>query len=308
MNNPKKRPPLKWAGGKQRILPTILPHLSGSGRLIEPFVGSGSVFMSAGERDLVISDTNAHLVTMYNLIQEDVQKFITVAEPLFSSAHHSEEAYARNRARFNGASSPIEHAALLLYLNKFGFNGLFRVNRQGYFNVPYGHPKTLPTFPREQLLALATRLQGAQIMFTDFASTMAMAGPGDIVYCDPPYVDTSDSRKSFTGYTAGSFSMHDQARLAHAARAAATRGAKVVISNHDCEASRALYHGMEIHSFDVRRSVAASADKRVAVKELVAVCHPCGTTQDIDLKDQYHTRRRKTNVRFKRFEPAIEIV
>jgi DNA adenine methylase len=230
--------------------------------------------MASGVRNTVINDANADLIGFYRCLQRDVAGLIEVAEPMFSSAHMTPEAYLHNRARFNAGGTEVERAALLLYLNKFGFNGLYRVNRQGKLNVPYGHPKSLPSFPRQALLDMATRLQGVEIMCGDFKLPMALATAGDVVYCDPPYVDTSLTRKSFTAYTASSFGQAQQLELVEQARAAVARGATVVVSNHDSEVARKLYQDAEIHSFEVRRSIAANGEARLPARELIAVFRP----------------------------------
>jgi DNA adenine methylase len=289
-NSKYPRPPLKWTGGKQRILTTLLPHISGPGRLIEPFVGAGAVFMAAGERDILINDANSSLIEFYLCLKEDVKGFLEAAERLFSESNRNAEAYAKNRDRFNNGATGVERAALFLYLNKFGFNGLYRVNKRGAFNVPYGHPATLPGFPRQQLLDMSAKLQKVQILQGEFIVAMALAAPGDVVYCDPPYLDTATTKSSFTAYTAAAFGPQQHRELVEAAHAAVARGATVVISNHDNEVTRALYKGAEIHSFDVRRSVAANGEARTAARELIAVFRPSAVSrstagQSIPAKD-----------------------
>lgn len=273
-NSKYQKPPLKWAGGKQRILSRILPHLAGTHRLIEPFVGAGSIFLAAGEREVIINDANADLIEFYHCLQRDVNALIEIAEPLFLTSETSPAAYARNRERFNNGALGFERAALLLYLNKFGFNGLYRVNKNGKFNVPYGHPQTVPGFPRQQLIDMAARLQNVEIMCGDFTAAIALAMDGDVVYCDPPYVDTSTTPGSFTSYTADRFDMEQHRKLVEAAKAAVARGATVVISNHDSEVARQLYVGAEIQSFDVRRSISVKGDARSDAQELLAIFRP----------------------------------
>jgi DNA adenine methylase len=273
-NSKHPKPALKWVGGKQRVLSTLLPYIDGTQRLIEPFVGAGSVFLAAGEREVVINDANADLIEFYRCLQQDVTALIEIAEPLFSASEMSPDSYGKNRNRFNSGARGFERAALLLYLNKFGFNGLYRVNKNGGFNVPYGHPKVMPGFPRQQLIDMAARLQNVEIMCGDFTAAIALATDGDVVYCDPPYVDTSGTPGSFTSYTAARFGMEQQQQLVTAAHAAAARGATVIISNHDSEVARQLYVGAEIHSFDVRRSISAKGDSRTDAQELIAVFRP----------------------------------
>ena len=274
MKNPKLTPPLRWAGGKQRLLPALLPHIPSTGRLIEPFVGAGSVFLNAGQRDIVINDLNRDLVSMYQMLQDAPGDYIDVARTLFADSMHSQHAYLDIRRKFNSSTDLRERAVFFLYLNKFNFNGLYRVNRRGEYNVPYGHSQTLPTFPEEQLLAMAARLKSARILHGDFRVPMDMAAIGDVVYCDPPYANTTSGTSSFVGYTYTGFTTNDQIDLAALARDASGRGATVILSNHDSKWVRDLYAGMELHSVDVRRSIAANAARRKPACELIAVFRP----------------------------------
>lgn len=274
MKNPKITPPLRWVGGKQRLLPTLLPHIPNSGRLIEPFVGAGTVFLNAGRRDIVINDLNRDLVSMYEMLRDAPGDYIDSARALFANSMHSQRAYLDARRKFNSSTNLRERAVLFLYLNKFNFNGLFRMNRSGEYNVPYGHPKTLPAFPEAQLQAMAERLKSATILHGDFRAPMAMAAPGDVVYCDPPYADTTSGTPSFVAYTSTGFTTNDQIDLATLARDACARGATVVLSNHDTNWVRDLYAGMELHCVDVRRTIAANAARRTQTGELIAVLRP----------------------------------
>ncbi|CAN7552468.1 DNA adenine methylase [Duganella sp. LjRoot269] len=274
MKNPKTTPPLRWAGGKQRLLPALIPHIPRTGRLIEPFVGAGSVFLNSGQRDIVINDLNRDLVSMYEMLRDAPGDYINGACALFADSMHSQHAYLDVRRKFNSSTDLRERAMLLLYLNKFNFNGLFRVNRNGEYNVPYGHPKTPPAFPEPQLLAMAERLKSATILHGDFRVPMAMAATGDVVYCDPPYADATLGVSSFVSYTSTGFTTNDQIDLATLARDACARGATVILSNHDTKWVRDLYAGMELHSVDVRRSIAANAARRKPAGELIAVLRP----------------------------------
>lgn len=274
MKFPSTRPPLKWAGGKQRLLTTLLQHIPSKGRLIEPFVGAGSVFLAAGERDLVINDANPDLIGMYQALQRSADSFVDAAQPYFTDSFHSQSAYLEVRARFNQTKDIGQRALMLLYLNRFGFNGLYRVNKSGGFNTPYGHPQSLPRFPEAELKRLATRLQGAQIMCGDFAAATQLAREGDVLYCDPPYSDTTGGSTSFVGYVADVFRHADHERLVDQTWQAVGRGATVVISNHDTPATRALCAGMRIEPVEVRRTIAASAHKRGSASELIAIAAP----------------------------------
>jgi len=211
---------------------------------------------------------------MYEMPRNAPDNYIEDARALFADSMHSQQAYLDARRKFNSSTNLRERAVLFLYLNKFNFNGLYRVNRSGEYNVPYGHPKTLPTFPEEQLRAMAERLNSATILHGDFRVPMAMAAPGDVFYCDPPYADTTSGTSSFVGYTSRGFTTNDHIELATLARDACARGATVILSNHDTSWVRELYEGMELHSVDVRRTIAANAARRTQAGELIAVLRP----------------------------------
>jgi DNA adenine methylase len=242
-------------------------------RLIEPFVGAGSLFLGSTYSAAILNDANIDLTAVWVAIKERPREFVTQASEFFSERNRSPEAYLRIRSEYNESVDRFERAVRFMYLNKFGFNGLYRVNRQGVFNVPYGHLAALPNFPFDEVAIAAEKLKTATVLSGGFAATMELATAGDVVYCDPPYSDLA-AQTSFTGYTAQGFGVDEHMELVAAARQAAARGATVLISNHDTPATRALYEGFEITALLVRRSVAANADRRLAARELVAILHP----------------------------------
>ncbi|REG49552.1 DNA adenine methylase Dam [Paraburkholderia sp. BL6669N2] len=267
---PSSRPFLKWVGGKSRVLQHVLPRLPHGRRLIEPFVGGGAIFLGTDYEEYLLGDSNSHLVELYREVAARPHEFIEVALPLFDESYRSQERYLEIRASFNNGSSGLLRAAQFLYLNKHGFNGLCRYNKKGTFNVPYGHPPRVPTFPHGQILGFANKARRATFVDGDFVTVMRSAVRGDVVYADPPYCDR-DGAASFTGYGAVGFGMDRQQELAQLARELASRGVAVAISNHDCEFARELYAGAEIHSYSARRSVSADVDKRGNVGELLAI-------------------------------------
>lgn len=216
------------------------------------------------------------------MLRDAPDDYIEETRALFADAMHSQHAYLEARRKFNSSTDLRERAVLFLYLNKFNFNGLFRVNSKGEYNVPYGHPKTPPAFPETQLLAMAERLNSATILHGDFRVPMAMAATGDVVYCDPPYADATSGTRSFVAYTSTGFTTNDQVDLATLARDACARGATVILSNHDTRWIRELYEGMELHSVDVRRTIAANAARRTQASELLAVLRPRSPKRDED--------------------------
>ncbi len=268
---------LKWAGGKARVLPRIreaLADLPGE-RLVEPFVGSGVVFLNLPRfRRLLLADVNADLVALYRLLHVDADALVARARTLFVPAHNAREAYLSLRAEFNATSvGTLERAALFLYLNRHGFNGLCRQNASGGFNVPFGRYASV-YFPEAELRHAHARLAGAEevrILEADFRTLLTTElADGDVVYADPPYVPLSLTA-SFTDYTAGGFGWSEQEALAQLAGRAAERGVPVVMSNHDLPEVRALYAGALLRSFPVRRSISRDAASRGDIREVLAV-------------------------------------
>ncbi len=269
------RPPLKWAGGKFALLGRILPKLPPGQRLIEPFLGSCVVALNAGPRRLYLSDYNERLINFYRVVRDLPSELLEESAPLFQACNNR-EAFEALRAEFNARLAPgsVRDAALFLYLNRHGFNGLYRVNSKGVFNVPFGrYARTL--HPREALERLSARLADAELGSRDFELSLAEAGPGDVVYCDPAYVPLS-ATSYFASYTDRSFGLADQERLAFFAERAAERGATVVISNHDTPVTRRLYGAAQIESFAVRRSISSDTLNRGHAAELLAVYAPRG--------------------------------
>jgi DNA adenine methylase len=264
------RPFLKWVGGKSRILQQIVPRLPHGRRLIEPFVGGGAVFLGTGFEEYLLNDSNVHLIELYRAVSERPIEFMNLASSFFVDDNRSSSRYIELRTQFNCEPDSLTRAALFLYLNRHGFNGLCRYNKRGKLNVPYGHPVRVPRFPREEILNFVEKARKAIFANDDFAAVMRRAVPGDVVYCDPPYV-YPDGARSFTAYGPAGFGMDRQQELAELARELRGAGVPVVISNHDCSAARELYAGAKIFTFAARRSISADGTRRGDVGELLAV-------------------------------------
>lgn len=269
---------LKWVGSKRRLLPQLLPLLPSGHRLIEPFVGAGSVFAATNYPQYLLADTNAALIALYARLQSDPQAVMADSRALFVEANLSAAAYNALRRRFNDPATPeAERAALLVYLNKFSYNGLYRLNRRGVMNVSYAHHAKLPGFPERAMTQFAGKLANpgagapVELLCAGFEETLTRARPGDVVYCDPPYLPASNGRACFTAYDAQAFGLQAHQRLAGLARTLASRGIPVLISNHDSQTARELYAGATLHSVHAHRSLAASQSGRGTVAELVAV-------------------------------------
>lgn len=267
-------PFIKWAGSKRRVTSEIRDSLPGGNRLIEPFLGSGAVFLANQHRysEFLLTDSNADLITLYQEVVRDPSGFIADAQRFFSKNGNVAAAYYERRERFNRLPQGRERAVLFLYLNRHGFNGLCRYNRSGGFNVSFGRYKA-PRFPEQELQAFATAIDKASIRRDDFRCAMQEAGVGDVVYCDPPYVPLSPTA-CFTEYLAAGFSKSDHLELVAEALAATRRGATVVISNHDTVATRKLYHlANSIFTVQVRRSIGAKRGRGLA-PEVIATFLP----------------------------------
>ncbi|CAN7673528.1 Dam family site-specific DNA-(adenine-N6)-methyltransferase [Caballeronia sp. LjRoot34] len=264
------RPFLRWVGGKSRVLQHIVFRLPRGKRLVEPFVGGGSIFLNTHYESYLLADSNRHLVELYQAVANGRDGFVEMAKAYFEECFRTPERYLSVRAAFNAEQDALARAAQFLYLNRFNFNGLCRYNKAGGFNVPYGYPTRPPRFPFEEITAFSAKAEHADFIAADFAKVMCTATSGDVVYCDPPYLDP-DSAKTFTGYSPSGFSMERQLELASISRELARKGVPVAISNHDCQTAREIYAGAEIFTFDARRSVSAASEKRGAARELLAI-------------------------------------
>ena len=265
------KPFLKWAGGKYRILDKIVRELPTGMRFVEPFAGSCAVYLNADFPKALVSDLNNDLISLYRHLQREGEDFIEYCASFFAPENNTRASYMALRDRLNASSKTRERAALLLYVNRHAFNGLIRYNSKGGFNVPFGKYKK-PYFPLAELRAFYRKAQSTATEFVaaDFRSIFDRLEPGDVVYCDPPYVPLSQT-SSFTSYAGKAFNTWDQQDLAACAREVWQKGAHVVVSNHDTEASGSLYASASIKRFAVRRSISCDGDRRGTAPELLAV-------------------------------------
>ena len=268
------KPFLKWAGGKYRILPAILRELPQGARLVEPFAGSAAVYLNAPFERALVCDINSDLIGLYTGLQQGGDAFIALCATFFTPENNARERYYELRAQFNATKDSALRSALFLYLNRHAYNGLIRYSAKSGFNVPFGRYKK-PYFPLAELQAFQRRVQDAGTEFAarDFRSVFAELRPGDVVYCDPPYVPLSKTAH-FTAYAGNVFGVQDQRDLAELAEAARGRGIPVLLSNHDTELTRSLYAAADIRCFDVRRAISCNGSARRLVPELLAIYLP----------------------------------
>jgi len=259
------QPFVKWVGGKRGILPQLEGYFPRRfERYFEPFVGGGAVFFHLQPSEATISDLNAELINTYRVVRDDVDTLIQHLR----FHRNDEDYYYEMRGANPDELDPIARASRLIYLNRTCFNGLYRVNSKGGFNVPFGKHKN-PTICNEiGLRAASEALKGVRIANRSYMAILNEAKPGDFVYFDPPYHPLNAS-SNFTSYTADSFSAQDQRDLATAFRVLAERGCKVMLSNSDTEFIRELYADFHIDVVMAPRMVNRDAAKRGPVAEVV---------------------------------------
>jgi DNA adenine methylase len=271
------RPFLKWAGGKTQLLnqfAPLYPRASEARRFLEPFVGSGAVFFHVlrllNPHTSILADGNAELIEAYRAIQGEVDAVIRLLRK--HKAAHSRAHYYAVRARNPRRMAPAARAARLIYLNRTCFNGLYRVNSGGGFNVPMGRYKDPPILDEENLRAVSASLAGVRIRAAHFRETLEYARAGDFVYFDPPYHPISRTA-FFTSYTQGAFGAADQEELAGVFARLAKRGCLVMLSNSDCPFIRGLYRGFDVRTVMARRSINSNAGRRGKIPEVVVLSY-----------------------------------
>lgn len=265
-----QRPFLKWAGGKFRLLPRILKVLPEGNKLIEPFAGSGALFLNADYDRYLLADINPDLIDVFNQLKKGKTEFIDYCASFFTAQNNNQKTFYELRDYFNQLPAGRERAALFIYFNRHGYNGLCRYNRSGGFNVPFGRYKK-PYFPGREMEFFAEKAKRAEFRCQSFSKTMSHTRKGNVVYCDPPYVPLSLTA-NFASYSQQEFSLDNQRELALEAQKLAKRGVPVVISNHDTDFSRLIYaKAKDLQSFPVRRFISCDGAGRNNAQELIVV-------------------------------------
>ncbi len=270
------KPIVKWVGGKQQLLAQFKQffpeHVNG---YIEPFLGGGAVFFylwnSGAVNDrIILLDNNEELINLYLALRDypdELIRLLTVHQ-----ARHSREYYYKIRSADKQAEKldSIERAARTLYLNRTCYNGLYRVNSKGQFNVPMGRYKQPRIVFKENLLAVSSAIQNVTIEVKDFRDTLHIAQPGDFIYFDPPYHPLSKS-SNFTQYTADNFTEKEQRDLAELYAGLSAKGCLCMLSNSDTPLIRELYAPFRTETVYAKRAVNSKAKGRAAIKELVVL-------------------------------------
>lgn len=255
---------LRWAGCKRKLLPRLSSYWSSEyTRYVEPFAGSSSLFFKLEPPNALLADKNADLIEVYGVLRDNPEEL----HARVSSLRKSKERYYRFRAQDPRKLSVIDRAVRFLYLNRHCFNGIYRTNRNGQFNVPYAPSGTGGIPALEQFVACSRLLVTATLHAWDFGTTLRHVGEGDFVYIDPPYA--VESRRVFVEYGPRWFSRQDLARLAEHLKKIDRRGATFLVSYADCREARELSRDWHVMKLAVQRNIAGFHDDRRRAYELV---------------------------------------
>lgn len=268
------KPIIKWTGGKSQLTEQIRKLIPDTyTKYYEPFVGGGAVLLDLCPEEAVVNDLNSELINMYLQIKFDVEgviNYLSILDAEHEAVKDPKAFYYRIRKDFNDSrdACTATQAARFIYLNKHCFNGLFRVNKKGEFNVPFNGKLTGSSFDPEHLRAVSKQLQNVQFMCGDF-SWVVTAEEGSLVYLDPPYdPDEAISTEGFVGYQKNGWTREDTKRLKSICDDLVQRNCKVIISNNDTAFIRELFKDYKIIEVDVRRSINRDGNKRTG-KEVI---------------------------------------
>ncbi len=266
-------PFVKWAGGKTQLLSELERHMPSFEKYFEPFLGGGALFfriISKTKLTACVSDANADLINAYKVVRDDVEGLISLLQRYEQSyrkdPHHF---YYRLRSKTD-IKDAVENAARFIALNKTCYNGLYRVNSKGVFNVPMGRYKNPKICDSHQLRKASTALgrSKTKMLVGDYKDVLKDAKSGDFVYLDPPFSPLSLTA-DFTQYTNNGFDQQDQVELAKVFRELDRKGCKVLLSNSDTEFTRNLYSGFPFKSIPVQRAISCKGNARTGYRELL---------------------------------------
>lgn len=272
----KVKPVLKWAGGKTKTVNQFSKYFPAEFKNYhEPFVGGGAVFFNLfpqikrSNATAFLSDNVEELINLYEVIRDDLENLIKISKDHI----YDRQYYYKIRSLEPKILSKTERASRMLYLNKTCFNGLYRVNSRGQFNVSFGDYVNPVIVDEAGLRNASAAFQSAKLLTGDFELVLENAESGDFVYIDPPYVPLS-ATSNFTGYTPGSFSTGDHYRLREVFEILKNRGCYVMLSNSNTETVRQLYKGCNIKTVNAIRAINSDITKRGTIKELVILSYP----------------------------------
>lgn len=272
------KPVLKWVGGKRQIINEIIKYIPKNfSTYYEPFLGGGAVLFELQPKRAIVNDINAELINLYEIIKNNVEELIEELKQ-----HKNEKAYFyhlreldRNKEEYNRLT-PSQKAARLVYLNKTCYNGLFRVNKAGQFNTPFGNYKNPNIVDEYTLKAVSNYFNKAQISFTcqDFEDTLKGIRKGAFVYFDPPYDPISDT-SSFTGYDKGGFDRNEQIRLKKTCDWLNDKNVKFLLSNSATDFIKELYKDYKIVTVQAKRAINSVSEKRGEIDEVLVMNFEC---------------------------------
>lgn len=276
---------VKWAGGKRQLLNRIAARMPKEGykTLYEPFIGGGAVFLNLQPEKAVINDINEQLINLYRTVKQNPEAFIAAVNKIDNGIPESKEEakayYYDMRERYNELITQktldVETAAMLVFINKHCFNGLYRVNAKGKFNVPYNGSRTR-SINADNIRAVSKALQHAEILCGDFEPATDAAGEGDFVFLDSPYAPLNET--TFEAYTKEGFYEEDHRRLAELFKDLDKRGCSVMLTNHNTALIRELYDGFNIDVVSVKRAINSDASKRTG-EEVIITNYRHGATE-----------------------------
>lgn len=269
----KMGPFVKWAGGKTQLLEKIYNRTPDSyGTYYEPFIGGGAVLLGVKPKKAVINDVNEQLINVYRQLKADPRAVIRAVKAIDEQVCNK-EFYLLMRQKYNEKIQKkeldAECAGMMIWINKHCFNGLYRVNNKGLFNVPYNNKELGKSIDEANLMSIGYYLKESDvdIRCEDFEKTCENVVANDFVYFDSPYIPVSETA-SFTDYTKDGFSYDDHVRLAELFKRLDAKGAKVMLSNHNVDLVYELYDGYNIEAVDVKRMINSDASKRTG-KEVI---------------------------------------
>ena len=262
-------PFLKWAGGKSQLLPELRKRLPKSwNRYFEPFIGGGALFFDVQPEQANLSDVNEELINAYRVVQTDVERLIRELKKHEHSEAYYYELRDADRLKYYARWSPVRRASRLLYLNKTCFNGLYRVNSHGYFNVPFGQYKNPRVCDPEMLRACSRVLQNTTLSVGSFEEVAFRAKAGDFVYFDPPYAPISKT-SAFTAYARRGFGEELQVELRDVCDELTKRGVHFMLSNSHTELIMGLYKNYPIDVVFASRAINSQGSGRGKVREVI---------------------------------------
>lgn len=260
------KPIIKWAGGKTQLLPYINEILPKSyNKYFEPFIGGGALLFSKRPSKATINDINSELINLYRQIQNNPENLVEFLGKLDKNHENSSDSkiyFYDIRDEFNNNlnTNTAEQAARLVYINKHCFNGLYRVNSKGLFNVPFNGKKKGKSFDKENIMEMSKYLKEVDISLGDFEESIARAEKGDFVFFDSPYVPLNPT--SFTDYTKEGFEYDDHVRLANLYKSLTKKGVYCMLTNHNTDLVKELYKDFNIRVVQVARNINSKASNR----------------------------------------------